>query len=839
MKLKQNLTPKTTAKVTVRNRLKYVVAVTSLTLAIFSVVFIYNNLSSNKSAMASTNASDNQANALLLRDLNHWQSDNAAYSTGGATADGQAPSCWTNGPNNNVWFKFRAVFDTVTVQVKTGGSEGTLLYPKVALLDSSGTVLGCAEASSASEDLSISYNNLTAGNTYFIEVDNGNTASDTGTFTLAVNNVSVVEYWAIDNKDWDKHETWSTTEGGQAGNSVPGRGNVVHIKGYTITVDENAECAALIIEVDEASGEGDDNNEGTGLSVEDHTLTVYGNLSMTNPGNNQKGSIKVKNTAKLVVKGNMTLSRQGGDKDFKIEVKNSALLSVWGNLQFTATSGNKEISFKTDNTAQVRVGGNLSFTWTGGDKIKSEFESGSQLTVTGNLNLDAASSNKIELTFKDNTLLNLGGNINRLAGTNGTVSFTNNSELVLAGSSVQTLTAGNGIDLNKLTINNNSPINPAVVLGSPVSLSGTLTLTNGVLQTDATNLLTLENGTTVSGGSASSYIDGPVKKVGNESFIFPLGNNGAYAPLGISAPSNSSAAFTARYYGSPYSNTSSMGPGLQAVSAVEYWILNQNSGNDQVKVTLYWNDGARSGISNPASLTLARWNGTQWVDAGPVTASGTPNAGSIQSNNNLSQYGNFTFGSNGAGNTLPIKLLSFNAKPDNGSVRITWSTAMELNNDFFTIERSEDGQYFEELGTVTGAGSTNERQDYEFYDDNPLSGTSYYRLKQTDYNGEYEYFPMVAVNMDNGINNVFDQITVGPNPFTDAFTLSFYAEANATVEIVLMNMNGQVIERQLMEVQYGENQYRFTDRYDLPTGMYFVNIMQNGELISRQRIMKN
>lgn len=110
--------------------------------------------------------------------------------------------------------------------------------------------------------------------------------------------------------------------------------------------------------------------------------------------------------------------------------------------------------------------------------------------------------------------------------------------------------------------------------------------------------------------------------------------------------------------------------------------------------------------------------------------------------------------------TLPISLLSFDATANQNQVNLSWATASEKNNDFFTIERTVDGIDFEEVGKVAGQGNSSLKNEYTFSDTRPKNGISYYRLKQTDYNGESEYFEVKSVNIQKGdfVSNVY------PNP---------------------------------------------------------------------------
>ncbi len=98
-------------------------------------------------------------------------------------------------------------------------------------------------------------------------------------------------------------------------------------------------------------------------------------------------------------------------------------------------------------------------------------------------------------------------------------------------------------------------------------------------------------------------------------------------------------------------------------------------------------------------------------------------------------------------NPLPIELLHFTASSSNNEVVINWATAAEINNDFFTIEKSRDGSSWEVVDYITGAGNSNYMIEYSYTDANASEGISYYRLKQTDYDGQFEYFAPAAVSI--------------------------------------------------------------------------------------------
>ena len=129
---------------------------------------------------------DQKAGAKLITSTIAWCSGNAQFTTVGATADEIKGSCWPNGPNYNRWFKFQATSTDIHIQLKTGGAEGTLQHPFLALFDASNIQLGCAVYSSQYSDIDIVTSDLTIGNWYYISVDNYVGTGYRGTFTLCV-----------------------------------------------------------------------------------------------------------------------------------------------------------------------------------------------------------------------------------------------------------------------------------------------------------------------------------------------------------------------------------------------------------------------------------------------------------------------------------------------------------------------------------------------------------------------------------------------------------------------------------------------------------------------------
>jgi len=106
------------------------------------------------------------------------------------------------------------------------------------------------------------------------------------------------------------------------------------------------------------------------------------------------------------------------------------------------------------------------------------------------------------------------------------------------------------------------------------------------------------------------------------------------------------------------------------------------------------------------------------------------------------------------GIVLPIELLAFTARVNPSGVVLSWTTATEINNDYFTIERSNDLRMWEVLGFVSGSGTTSRAVSYSFADTQPLAGIGYYRMKQTDFDGQFKHYGPVAAHFDLGLEGL-------------------------------------------------------------------------------------
>ncbi len=176
----------------------------------------------------------------------------------------------------------------------------------------------------------------------------------------------------------------------------------------------------------------------------------------------------------------------------------------------------------------------------------------------------------------------------------------------------------------------------------------------------------------------------------------------------------------------------------------------------------------------------------------------------------------------GAVVVLPVELTSFEAAcANNGKeVLLRWTTATETNNSHFTLERSEDGNVFEPIATITAIGNSTQTTTYQFTDETPLIGAGYYRLKQTDYNGQSSYAPTVAVDCEPASYSY----TIAPNPAKDNLHLQINSPVDQSrLELTLMNEMGKQILKKGQALHQGANRLQLNlSKY--ASGLYLLKL---------------
>jgi hypothetical protein len=505
---------------------------------------------------------------------------------------------------------------------------------------------------------------------------------------------------------------------------------------------------------------------------------------------------------------------------------NSGLWNPVSTGRFTGTTG----GFAT-------VKGNLDIGGTGSGTVTvyNENTNATAMQILGNLNVRSGST----LTNNGNasgTGFEVKGNVtvegtltsNGIAGNAGT--------LTLSGTAPQSISGAGAYNLYSLTVNNTGAIGEGsgVTLNRALSMDGVLTLTSGLINTKATNILSLtDNATCPSGGTDVAFVNGPMRKAGTAAFNFPVGklvgSTGYYGMIGISAAS-SSCIFEALFY---RANANLLGPlenpPLLRVSYCEYWDLNRIAGSENVFVTLSWTPKSPCNVSyinNTAGIVVANLDQTGaaiWRSLGVNALTGDPVAGgTITASAPPFTYFKFALGStNIAEAPLPLVLNLFNAKPKQTAIQLDWVVGNNHQQQQYILERGANAQTFETITTVSAKQGTT-AADYVYDDAKPLNGWNYYRLRAIGTDGKSNSSSIIKVWWGKGVT-----VNVLPNPATEKIVINL-SEPSSIKEIQIVNAMGQVM-RKITTVQFF-NEFNISS---MQAGIYYIRFLGENGLTTR------
>lgn len=293
--------------------------------------------------------------------------------------------------------------------------------------------------------------------------------------------------------------------------------------------------------------------------------------------------------------------------------------------------------------------------------------------------------------------------------------------------------------------------------------------------------------------------------------------------------------FTAEYFKSnpqvDYNNV--VNPFINHISQCEYWVLNRDAGTSSRTVTLTW-DNNSCGVTNLGDLTVARFNGLSWDDRGNGGTTGTTAAGTITSAAAQTDYGPFTLASITPQNPLPVELISFNAAYKKNYVDVTWTTASEINSNYFKVLRSQDGINFSEMETYRAAGNSTSMLNYSHRDKEPFPAVSYYQLNQVDYDGTPYYSKVVAVRAPDKQND-FTLINLVPQSSQQQITVNIYSDDDKKVVAEIFDKEGRTVFSEVFNLHEGVNAI-VIDNLILSRGIYALQLASSTESITSRFI---
>lgn len=668
------------------------------------------------------------------------------------------------------------------------------------------------------------------------------------------------------NGNWSNTALWEiSTDGGMsfsAAGEVPRAGSIVEVRNDAdITMSSASDNDQNIFSVDIEGllniGDSDGHNfgdvTGTGtMKLESGTLPG-GNLDdfFTITG----GVIDFGGAGNFTIPADFTDVRgliisDGGTKSIPaisytigsggITIQDGSTLSNNNNVGFTST-GPVTISNGTFNA------GNSSTTITANDLILTLGTyngNGADANLSGDLSIDGGTFNA------GNGDLSLSGNLDYTGGTfnndNGTVVFTGTSNQIVNGDFKPAKMYN--VEINKAA--------GQVFIGNmdTIAIANTLTLTEGQFNTlDSTNAAILLCDVGTGSGNytrTNAFINGPilVELDNSKSFTFPVGKNNNYKPFTVNSTSSQVGVqvWEVEYYNtSPVSNEAVVdnfniesASNVQSIVPDEYWRVNTvspaNGGTFRLDAT---NINLTQDEIDDQELRVLIWDdaGSEWDDLGGV-ASGTPSDASIVSTVGAAFSENyFTYGSESATSALPVELLYFSGIARENQVLLNWSTASEVNNDFFEVQRSTDGINFEAIGIVDGNGNTNEPIEYSLIDGNPSLGLNYYRLRQVDFNGDEDFLTVILVINDYETQGI--TVSTYPNPsLVENVRLRITSGDDHTpIYVKMIDMAGRSYLQKLFKGSLIIDEKIETDQ-NLKAGIYFL-IVEQGANSKKHKVL--
>lgn len=339
-------------------------------------------------------------------------------------------------------------------------------------------------------------------------------------------------------------------------------------------------------------------------------------------------------------------------------------------------------------------------------------------------------------------------------------------------------------------------------------------------------------------------------------YVVPWGDNTTYFPVLFSpADAAGNGYFNFSTYPTPWNNSSMLPAGITQINNAS------GSDNSAFVIDRFWRiealgyttkprlsnlvftylDAEHSAVGNTileSNLRAQRYNDIvmTWSDYPPTgavnTIANTVTVGSVAATD-LFRWWTLVDQSS----PLPVSLLSFTAKPEDRHIRLNWATETELNNDYFTVEKSQDGSVFGFVARIEGAGTNSTALEYTTVDYNPLAGVSYYRLKQTDFDGNKSYSNIVAVKMEQTIDFSFN---IHPNPVAGRnLNLEFNNLSIGNTQVKIFSVIGKEVFVKLIPIT-GDGDFNTVLNLpdELPPGVYLIKINSQNRTQTKKFILR-
>ncbi|HXH19688.1 MAG TPA: T9SS type A sorting domain-containing protein, partial [Chitinophagales bacterium] len=378
-----------------------------------------------------------------------------------------------------------------------------------------------------------------------------------------------------------------------------------------------------------------------------------------------------------------------------------------------------------------------------------------------------------------------------------------------------------------------------------ITILQSLLLKKGKLKTADTITVLNDAGDAIGYYSRASYVVGnlqrKIKSRTDERYFFPVGQEGrtSYFPASVDVFSMEGTKFiTAAFrplerYIQSHLNTRDSEMNYDYIAPEGMWTISPDrepaGGWFDLRLWISGMSGLQDNLfailKRPAGAAPREWTAS-FGEMSPFGGEGRELADGYALKKYCTSFSEYAIGGTGRG--IPIELLNFNATLGNGVVSLQWSTASETNNAFFTVEKS-NGADFMEVAKISGSGNSSVEKNYTAVDDKPYTGISYYRLKQTDFDGNSKYSEVISVNNISAKT----QMAFFPNPSEGVFKLKFFSPV-PKVDLVIYSQQGTASFSKSFS---STAEVILSLKKELLPGIYYMQVSTGSEDFTIQKIV--
>lgn len=335
--------------------------------------------------------------------------------------------------------------------------------------------------------------------------------------------------------------------------------------------------------------------------------------------------------------------------------------------------------------------------------------------------------------------------------------------------------------------------------------------------------------TTITSPDVNNYVktDGTGKLIrsitNTSSVLYPVGNS-TYNPVTITNKAGANDNFSARVVDAVYENGTS-GQVVNTARIDRTWDIGKTTANGGSGVDFIFQWSSSNEVLGISNFRLNHHNGSSWSYA--VGTSAAPTGTTTKTMAHTGYTGTFSpFGISSTSGTLPVTWLRFGANSSAAGIELSWSTAAEYNNAYFEVERSTDGSRFSNIGRVAATSSPSATNNYQFIDQVPASGAAYYRLKQVDKDGRFEYSAVVSYT--NSRNN---SLKVWAEANSGTIHIDVPTSIKGALELRLLDASGRLIRKETIQAGRSMIQNKQHTR-----GAQIVQLIQDQKVIYSNKV---